>query len=215
MTSTLIPVAAETRPQLSTILELRDVEISGRPYQYIEGRAVPFEEWATIGWFLEQHAAGAFRATTKGGNGKRAPLLLFHDNRSYPIGLPEKWAHDDGGLDGVWRLNDSAEAQRAAKHAEAGELSLSIGFTPLRSEWQRVDDWAPELGPEHMDRVTRLENRLVEVSLTPTPAFAGATISNVRSAERIETRDADARRDGWSPKRRAVDSWRELVDGLR
>jgi HK97 family phage prohead protease len=176
-------------------------------YRHLEGRAVPFNTWADVGWFLESHAPGSFTKTTRGGAGQKLPLLLFHDNRSFPIGHAESWANTDDGLDGVWSLNDSDAAQAAARMVDDGDLlGLSIGFAPIRSSWDYVDpdSWNPELGPDHMDRVTRLESRLVEVSLTPTPAFADAQATLVRSAER--------RRE--QPERQ-VDVWRREVDRLR
>jgi phage head maturation protease len=39
-----------------------------------------------------------------------------------------------------------------------------------------------------MDRMTRLESRLLEVSLTPTPAFADAEVTMVREAARRAAR---------------------------
>ena len=97
------------------------------------------------------------KQTTAAGSGQRAlPLLLFHDNRSFPIGVAEKWTHTPDGLDGMWKLNDDPEAQRAARAAERGELTgLSIGFQPMRSRWEFVgwDDYNPDDGPDHMDRV--------------------------------------------------------------
>jgi hypothetical protein len=203
--------AEETRTY-GVRLELRDVQAIGKaPYKYLEGRAVPYDVFETISWFREQHAQDSFKQSTKGGSGTRLPLLLFHDNRSFPIGHAEKWTHDDG-LNGVWQLNDSPEAQRAATMAEAGDLvGMSVGFQPIRSAWDFVEDWAPELGPEHMDRVTRLESRLVEVSLTPTPAFQDAEVLVVRSAL-----GHGMRADGAPvPRKSDVEAWREVVDGLR
>jgi HK97 family phage prohead protease len=192
-------------------LELRDVAVAGKPYRYLEGRAVPYGEWADIGFFVEQHAPRSFAHSTKGGTGKNLPLLLFHENRSFPIGHAEKWVHDDGGLDGVWRLNDSAEAQRAARAAEEKDLlGLSVGFVPVRSQWSYVEDWNPELGPDHKDRVVREESRLMEVSLTPTPAFAGAEVACVRTGYSLEARAATVK-----PKALAVDAWRAELERLR
>lgn len=168
-------------------LVVRDVQAIGRaghPYQYLEGLAVPYGTWANVGMFMEAHAAGSLKQSTSAGKGRTLPLLLFHDNRSFPVGVSERWTHTDGGLEGVWKLNDSPEAQQAAGAAERGELTgLSIGFQPIRSEWDLLDwdDWDPDLGPDHMDHVTRLESRLVEVSITPTPAFTGAQVNAVRS----------------------------------
>ena len=193
------------RRLFESVLSIRDTQAVGRPYKYLEGRAVPWDVWTNVGFFMESHAPGSFKHSTRGGAGKSLPLLLFHDNRSWPIGHAESWGHDDGGLDGVWKLTDSAEAQRAARMADDGDLTgLSIGFQPIRSDWAAVDDWDPELGPDHMDRVTRMESRLLEVSVTPTPAFADAQVALVRSAERMRERpDRDA------------DVWRREVDRLR
>jgi HK97 family phage prohead protease len=197
-----------------TRLRLADAQAVGigTKATYLEGRAVPFDTWADLGWFLEQHDAGSFVATTKAGSGRGLPLLLFHDNRSFPIGVSESWKHDGGGLDGVWRLNDGTEAQRAAKAADDGELvGLSIGFQPIRSEWDFVDDWNPAMGPEHMDSVTRLESRLLEVSLTPTPAFADAQVALVRSTLECMTRAEHA-----PPERPLlVDAYRAELEALR
>ena len=185
-------------------MQLRDTQLVGKPYKYLEGRAVPYDTWADIGWFLEQHQKGSLDRTTKEA-AKQLPLLLFHNNRSWPIGVSESWAHDEEGCNGVWRLNQTSDAQQAAMLAESGDLGyLSIGFSPIRSAWEYVDDFNPDLGPDHMDRVTRLESRLLEVSLTPTPAFAGAEITNVRTAERPRPR-----------KESRVDAWRRELEKLR
>jgi hypothetical protein len=197
--------------RFATRLELRDVQAVGKPYKYLEGRAVPYDTAETVGWFRELHARGSFKQSTTAGRGQNAPLLLFHDNRNFPIGHAEEWTHADGGLDGVWVLNDSPEAQRAATMAEAGDLvGMSVGFQPIRSSWAWADDWAPELGPEHMDTVTRQESALVEVSLTPTPAFSDAQVVLVRSAL-----GTGCRAEGAPDPQSALNAWREVVDGLR
>jgi len=189
-------IEAPERRVFEAPLQLRDTQLVGKPFKFLEGRAVPYGEWASIGWFLEAHQKGSLDRTIDGA-AKHLPLLLFHNNRSWPIGHVDSWRSDDGGLNGVWRLNETAEAQQAATLANAGDLTgMSIGFIPIRSEWQQVEDWAPDLGPDHMDRVTRMESRLLEVSLTPTPAFAGAEVALVRTMERPRAR-RESRLDGW------------------
>lgn len=200
--------APEARGYVAELV-LRDTQTVGKPYRYLEGQAVPYDTWQDVGWFVEQHAAGSFGQTTKAGTGKGLPLLLFHDNRSFPIGTAESWTHD-GGLHGVWRLNDTVEAQRAARAADDGELvGLSVGFQPIRSDWEYVEDWNPDLGPDHKDRVTRLESRLVEVSMTPTPAYVDAGVTMVRSGFNLQTRAALVR-----PRPLEVDAWRAWRDAL-
>jgi hypothetical protein len=203
-------IAPEVRAYATT-LQLRDVEVSGRPARYMEGRAVPYDVWGEMAWFSELHQQDSFKVSTKAGSGKRAPLLLFHDNRSFPIGHAEEWRHDDG-LVGVWKLSASPEADRAADAAAAGDLvGLSVGFMPQRSDWTYVEDWDPDLGADHKDRVVRIESRLLEVSMTPTPVFGDAAVSLVRSEFDTEQRSAQvhARRTA------AVDAWRAEVDALR
>ena len=167
-----------------TAVELRDVDVAGRrPFTHLEGRAVPYNQWADVGWYLEQWHRDALERSTTAGTGKGLPLLLWHDHHNWPIGLSEGWKSKADGLHGVWRLNDSTEAQRAADLARSGEMGwLSIGFSPIRSDWALCDEFNPELGPEHMDRVTRMEARLLEVSLVSTPAFEEAEVTLVRTA---------------------------------
>lgn len=204
--------AAETRT-FTTTLELRETETTGRrPYRYLEGRAVPYDQWADVGPFVERHAQDSFKKSTNGGSGKNAPLLPFHDNRTRPLGRAVKWRHDDG-LYGVWELADTAEAQSLAEAANAGELvGLSIGFMDAATpawDFRGWDDWDPALGPDHKDRVTRLESRLIEVSLTPTPAYAEAGVECVRTAYGIEVREAKVPRPAL-----AIDAWRAWRAGL-
>jgi HK97 family phage prohead protease len=223
MTTTLLATATKPGPdgnqpqdrieETSFVLrQAQAVGANGR-FNFLEGRAVPYDTPADIGWFVETHRSGSFKGSTKAGTGRALPLLLFHDNKSFPIGKAHSWRHDDGGLDGVWQMEDSAEAQRAAKAANDGMLTgLSIGFQPIRSQWELLDDgeWNPDLGSDHKDRVTRLESRLLEVSLTPTPAFADAQVDSVRHAT-VYTRAA---RIKFLPEL-DVDRWRRELDRLR
>lgn len=187
-------------------LQIRDVD-STESGRFLEGRAVPYGEWANIGWFMEQHEAGSFARSIREA-AKGLPLLLWHDSRTFPVGVSDEWRDTDDALDVVWRMDDSDEARRAVELAEKGMLvGLSIGFVPIRSKWDYVDfeEWDPDLGPDHMDRVTRQESRLLEVSLTPTPAFAGAQVSLVRS------REARKSRENTSAELRAWQEWRESI----
>jgi HK97 family phage prohead protease len=185
--------------------ELRmEAQAVGRPYKYLEGRAVPYDTWARVGWFWEQHRFGSFKRSTNGNSGDKLPLLLFHDNRSWPIGHAEAWSHPNDGLHGVWKLNGSPEAQRAAQAAEAGDLvGLSIGFADVaQPEEQPGDPYSDD--PEKLPRYTRVESRLVEVSMTPTPAFAEAGVTMVRTRMERPPRP-----------RREVEYWREVNERQR
>lgn len=190
----------------TTVFELRDAQAVGRPYRYLEGRAVPYDTWADLGWFLEQHRSGSFKRSTNGRSGKALPLMLFHDAQRFPIGHAERWEHTDDGLHGVWRLNDSADAQTAAHLAEGGDLiGLSVGFTDAEPPaWDYPEVFDPDLGPDGKARVTRIQSRLVEVSLTPTPAYTDAAVTLVRTRAARPT-----------PPARQVDRWRDILEGLR
>lgn len=207
MTETVTLRAPEVRTMSALGLQLRDAEVSASG-RYLEGRAVPYGEWANIGWFMEKMAAGVFEKSTREA-AKGLPLLMWHDNRTWPIGVSEKWTETAGGLDAVWKLDTSEEATRAADLAEKLMLTgLSVGFIPILSEWEMVDlrDWDPDLGPDHMDKVTRLEARLLEVSLTPTPAFAGAQVSMVRTreAKKVHEGRSSAEVEAWANWLRSV-----------
>jgi hypothetical protein len=199
-------VAPEARTY-ATRLELVETETTGKtPYRWLEGRAVPYDTWGDCGMFMERHALNSFKRSTSGNSGSKLPLMLFHDRQRIPVGVAEKWSHDDG-LCGVWRLASSADAQRAADAAADGLLvGLSVGFQPQQSEWEFMawDEWDPARGPEHKDKVTHLESRLVEVSLTPTPVFTDAGVSEVRTVmDALEIREQKVKR----PERQ-VDAWR-------
>jgi hypothetical protein len=206
-------IAPEARTY-ATRLELVDTEVTGKkPYRYLEGRAVPYDTWGDCGMFMERHALNSFKRSTAGGSGSKLPLMLFHDRQRIPVGVAEKWTHDDG-LRGVWRLDESSpEAQRAAGAAADGLLvGLSVGFQPRESTWDHIawDDWDPALGPEHKDKVTHHESRLVEVSLTPTPVFEDAGVSEVRTAmDALQIREAQVTRPV-----RQVDAWRKWREAL-
>jgi HK97 family phage prohead protease len=166
-------------------LRLADVESvgAGGRKRFLHGRAVPFGVEANVGWYLEEHVPGCFDKSIREA-GRRLPLLLFHDAQRWPIGSASEWKASDEGLDGVWQLDESEESERAARMADDGHLTgLSIGFMPIQSRRDVLsdDEWDPEAG--RLDKVWRIESRLLEVSLVPAPAFVGAGVTLVRSSE--------------------------------
>lgn len=177
--------------------QIREAETtaSGR---WLEGIAVPYGEWADIGgWFREQFRPGAFAKSIREA-ASALPLLLFHQKSTFPIGRAHSWHEEDRGLRGVWRLDEKDE-RAAIAHRKAGDgflNSMSVGFQPIENIARDKDgkpvldehgepiDLANELEFDHLTgqlSVTRVEARLLETSLTPTPAYAGATVTLVRS----------------------------------
>jgi HK97 family phage prohead protease len=161
-----------------------EVETAGR-FTRLEGRAVPYNTWANVGPYLEQFKPRAFAKSIRE-TAAALPLMLFHGREDmWPIGKAAGWDDKDDGLYGRWDLNDSPNAQRAAAMARSGELGfLSIGFVDVRSVPELAADYNPMLGEDHMDRITRIEARLVETSVVPTPAYADAEITLVRDYRR-------------------------------
>lgn len=188
-------------------VQLREVETTAS-YSMLRGVAVPYDEYASIGWFLESFAPGSLAKSIKEA-ARDLPLNLFHENRTFPIGAAAEWDETRGGLVGTWRLDTSELAQEAARLAEAGMLTgLSIEFAPIRSEWEFAEEWDPARGPDHMDKVTRVEARLGAVGLVQTPAYVSAGVELVRSA--------DARRRAAETKGTPVlDAMRRATDALR
>lgn len=174
-------------------LELRDVELSSNKRQ-LSGIAVPYGVAADIGWFTETHLAGSLSKSIKE-SARGLPLHAFHDDMtgqgeasSWPIGVASEWTEDANALRGVWDLDESDKAQRAAQLATPDENGnskmgyLSIRFAPIRSIWTAAADFNPDMGPEFKDHVDRVESRLVSVGLVTAPAFASAAVEWVRSA---------------------------------
>jgi len=162
------------------------------------GRAVPYNAWASRGWFLLSMAQGCFDKSTKEAAAS-LPLLLFHDFESFPIGTASKWDSRPDGLWGEWALDDSAEAQRAARLAQQGVLTgLSVGWQPILQDWEVSDlkEWTLD-DVETLDRCTLREGRLVETSLTPVPNFVDATVSHVAHRERQAARSDTPHLDRW------------------
>lgn len=186
---------------LPAALEIRDVEVGKR---YIEGRAVPYGTPQNIGFFVEVIEKGAFaKSIREAANG--LPLLLFHDSSSLDalVGRAESWKEENDGLHGVWKLENHENAQRAADLAASGVLGyMSVGFQPIRSTTAFEE---LENGDERVT-ITRHEARLLEVSLTPTPAYQAAAVTKVRSLEVSMSEEAAGRR---------IAGWRDYLDTIR
>lgn len=169
------------RAGIVTGLQIRDLDTKSRR---IQGRAVPYGVEIDLGWYYESMAAGVFSKSIKEA-ARALPLLLFHNPRDLDtiIGSTQSWQENvkgsDGihGLEGIWGVDEGEEEDRALAKVEAGSLAfMSVGFQPkagdLGSEYRWDDD-------DNL-HVLRKEARLLEVSLTPTPAYADAVASKAR-----------------------------------
>ena len=188
-------------PEVRTFagLDLRELNADAGS-QYLEGRAVPYDIWQDVGWYMEKIRKGCFAKSIREA-AKRLPLLLWHDSRTFPVGVSERWTDRDEGLDVVWRMDTSDLAQEAARMAKQGMLTgLSVGFIGIQAE-RSFDE---EKGISYVERI---EARLMEVSLTPTPAYAGAQVALVRSAEQQINGQGQRR----SAEIQALREWLETV----
>jgi HK97 family phage prohead protease len=159
---------------------LEAAQLLGAAYRSITGLVVPYNAPTDIGLAVEQFARGAFTGSLV--EWSDIPLLLWHDNRSWPIGVATDWDDRFDGLHARFRLAMTSVAQSAGMYARDGLLSgLSVGFSPIKSSWRYAAEWNPELGPDGLDHVVRHEARLHEVSLTPTPAYAAARVHHVEA----------------------------------
>lgn len=155
------------------------VQALGEEFTHLSGRVVPYGVTADVGLFRESFVYGAFTASLTDVVGK-IPLLLWHDHQSFPIGMGQDWDERRDGLYGRFKIAHTAVAQVAAQHARDDFLiGMSVGFVPIRSQWTYATDWDPDAG--RLDEVTRHEARLMEVSLTPTPAYVGAVVTSVEA----------------------------------
>lgn len=152
--------------------EVRDMDQKAG-FTRLAGRAVPYNTPANVGGFTEEFAPGAFTRSIQ--RHDPLPLLLFHNDRGWPIGAIESWDDTRAALNGVWRLDQGEDAQRAAQMAHDGMLSyLSIRF--FQDPGRYTFDNTREL--PHFRRESA---RLVETSLTATPVYIDSTVTWVRS----------------------------------
>jgi HK97 family phage prohead protease len=146
---------------------------------------VPYNTPTELGTFTEEIMPGTFARSIKQ-DATSLPLHLFHGDITgqspstpWPIGVAHEWRDAPDGLHGVWRLDGGPEAQKAARMAKDGMLPyLSVRFQPHPNKTDiRYNADRPHL--------IRRQARLVSTSLVSTPAYQGAGVDWVRSAEHV------------------------------
>lgn len=164
-----IPIAYRTQ---EANFHIREADESGRT---VFGRFVPYGEPATVndgdGPYRERFAPGAFTRSLEQ-TASKVSMFVQHDRRAIPLarGLVD-WQETDGGLDGAFRLIDTSAADDALVAIREGVMdSFSVGFRGLRAE-------------QDGDTTVRTEAALLEVSLVTSPAYSGALVGGVRTAD--------------------------------
>ena len=158
--------------------DLHDVDVTG------DGRTltlavVPYMAPAEVAEggrsYREQFQRGAFANVVKAPN--RVELRYWHDQQGLPYGFGASMREDQRYLVGDFRVAKGVPGDQLLALVEEGLKGVSVGFygDPSGDRWE---------GP-HLVTRTRVK-RLKEVSMTPAPAYEGAEVVAVRSAEAEE-----------------------------
>lgn len=153
-------------------MEIREVRTSER---LIVGVVAPYDE---VSYLVpdpagERICRGAF-ARSINNRGDKIPLLRGHD-RIKRMGVSREFSESAEGLIGTFVVNRGAEGDELLEQSRDGYYgALSAGFVP--NGHGRGADGVREIR----------EAKLVEVSLLAVPAYEGAAMLAVRSAQDLE-----------------------------
>ena len=149
-------------------LELRE---DGRT---LAGLAVPYNQPARIGKYMETFASGVFGDVEP----EHVPLLAVHDRESLPIGRALAFTDTPQGLEAELRVSKTQLGDDVLELVRDGAATgLSVGFIPVQDRWNR-----------EKTIVERVKARLMELSITAFPAYEDARILAVRSEHGPERR---------------------------
>jgi HK97 family phage prohead protease len=127
------------------------------------GRAVPYGVEIEIGGVRESFARDAFSVDEVIGK----PLAYRHNE---PVGVITGAENREDGLYIDFDIVNTTLGRDAATLARTGaSRGLSVGFQPIKSAWTKT-----------RDAVQHMSAGLLEVSLTPYPAYATAGVSAIR-----------------------------------
>jgi HK97 family phage prohead protease len=132
------------------------------------GRAVPYGVEIEIGGVRESFARDAFNVEDVIGK----PLAYRHNE---PVGIITGAENREDGLYIDFDIVNTTLGRDAATLARTGaSRGLSVGFNPIKSAWTKT-----------RDAVQHMSAGLLEVSLTPYPAYATAGVSAIREDEGV------------------------------
>jgi HK97 family phage prohead protease len=151
----------------STVLfEIREDSANGDIVGTGHGMAVPYGTETKIGGVRESFAPGAFNVQDVIGK----PLAYRHGE---PIGRITGAESREDGLYIDFDIVNTAQGRDAAVLARTDSIKgLSVGFISARSAMSKA-----------RDVITHTAANLLEVSLTPYPAYATAGVSSIRENE--------------------------------
>jgi uncharacterized protein len=186
----------------STVLfEIREDSANGDIVGTGHGLAVPYGTETKIGGLRESFAPGAFDVNDVIGK----PLAYRHGE---PIGRITGAESREDGLYIDFDIVNTAQGRDAAVLARTDSIKgLSVGFISARSAMSKA-----------RDMITHTAANLLEVSLTPYPAYATAGVSSIREEKgepnMSETMDATEQVSVDQEAREAVAQLRETVKGI-
>lgn len=156
-----------------TTTETRSFDVEIRANQRtVYGIAVPFGETIDLGHYRERFVRGAFERTIRE-RGSKVKLLAQHNHATFPIGRAVLLEERPQGLWLEARVANTSAGDEALQLVADGAVdSFSVGFQPIESRTARDGV------------VERTQVALREVSLVGLPAYTGAVIAGVRSADR-------------------------------
>ena len=165
------------------------------------GMAVPYGTETMIGGGRESFAPESFDLDNVIGK----PLAYRHGE---PVGRITGAENREDGLYIDFDIVDTAQGRDAAVLARTGTIKgLSVGFNPIKSAMNRAKD-----------AIQHTAVNLLEVSLTPYPAYATAGVGDFREEEEgetmSETMDTEAVVSVDSEAREALASLREEIKGI-
>ena len=147
-------------------IETRSVELrlDNLEERTITGIAVPYGQDANIGGaYIERFAPGAIDSVED--------VKLFYGHET-PIGVVTAGRDADGGFEITAKVSETSLGNDVLTLMRDGALNkFSVGFVPIEQE-------------RDGSTITRTKVALKEVSVVPFPAYAGASITEVREEER-------------------------------
>ena len=156
---------------LYRVAELARADEAGRS---VFGRVCPYGETVTVddgmGAYRERFEPGAFTRSIAE-RGHKVRLFIQHETRRFPIGKATELREAVDGVHAAFALPRTRDADEALELVSAGVVDgFSVGFRPVRDRREG-------------GVTVRVEAALHEVSLVHSPAYAGALVAGVRSAD--------------------------------
>ena len=191
-------------------LELRATDTDGR---YVEAIATTFDVWEDVGFYEERMDPGVFD-TSLSRSGADIKLLVSHEHVGPAVGKAVEWRKSGKDLRGVFEFGSHEQAEASYQAAREGMFGgVSVGFLPGKGDGDNI--WEED-ADGYLSRVTRMQARLLEVSLVTVPANPGAQIVDVRSMFTRTAGVPDAGRQ--RPNKITTPNlaeWRGILDDLR